>query len=53
VILTGAPDFVVTDALMRRGVTDYLLKPVSQNKLLQAVRHAVHLHQMRRKQDPA
>jgi two-component system chemotaxis response regulator CheY len=53
VILTGAPDFVLTDVLMKQGATDYLLKPVSDKRLLQVIREAVRLHELRKKQDSA
>lgn len=52
VILTGAPDFVLTDVLMKQGVTDYLLKPVSDKRLLQVIREAVRLHELRKQQGP-
>jgi DNA-binding NtrC family response regulator len=47
VVLTGAPDFVVTDVLTKRGVTDYLLKPVHHERLLKVVGTAVRLHKLR------
>ncbi len=49
VILTGAPDFVLTEVLRKQGVTDYLLKPVSERKLLQTIRVTVALHELRRR----
>jgi two-component system chemotaxis response regulator CheY len=50
VILTGSPDFVLTDVLMRQGVMDYLLKPVSEKRLVEVVRVAVRLHGLRKSQ---
>lgn len=52
VLLTGAPDFVITDVLLNQGVTDYLLKPVSERKLLQTIRMTVALHALRRRDHP-
>lgn len=49
VIMTGAPDFVLTEVLRKQGVTDYLLKPVSERKLLQTIRVTVSLHELRRR----
>lgn len=50
VIMTGEPDFVLTEVLKERGVTDYLVKPVSEKRLLEVVRVTVRLHGLRRKQ---
>ena len=50
VILTGASDFTLTEVLNRQGVTDYLLKPVSEKRLLETVRVNVRLHELRRSQ---
>ena len=50
VVLTGAPDFVLTDVLRDQGVADYLLKPVSTKRLLEVVRVTVRLHGLRRAQ---
>lgn len=52
IIMTGAPDFVLTEVMRKQGVTDYVLKPVSDKKLLQVVRVAVHLFDLRQKQNP-
>lgn len=49
VIMTGAPDFVLTELLRKQGVTDYLLKPVSEQRLLQTIRVTVALHALRRR----
>ena len=50
VVLTGAPDFVLTDVLRDQGVADYLLKPVSAKRLMEVVRVTVRLHGLRRAQ---
>jgi two-component system chemotaxis response regulator CheY len=50
VILTGASDFVLTEVLRNHGVTDYLLKPVSEKRLLEVVRVNVRLHELRQRQ---
>ncbi|MGH7233324.1 MAG: response regulator [Nitrospiraceae bacterium] len=50
IILTGAPDFVLTDVLAKQGITDYLLKPVSEKRLLETVRVNVRLHELRQRQ---
>ena len=50
VVLTGVPDFVLTDVLRDQGVADYLLKPVSTKRLLEVVRVTVRLHGLRRAQ---
>ena len=49
VIMTGAPDFVLTDVLKNQGITDYLIKPVSDKRLLDVVRATVRLHELRKK----
>ena len=33
VIMTGAPDFVLTEVLKNQGVADYLIKPVADKPL--------------------
>ena len=50
VVLSGAPDAVLTEVLQKRGVTEYLCKPVSTNKLLETVRRAAHLCALRKSQ---
>jgi two-component system chemotaxis response regulator CheY len=50
VILTGASDFVLTEVLSKQGITDYLIKPVSEKRLLEVVRVNVRLHELRRDQ---
>jgi DNA-binding NtrC family response regulator len=47
VILSGASDFVLTEALVQQGVTDWLRKPSTREKILEKVRVAVRLHQLR------
>ena len=37
IVLTGFPDLAMAVKLMNRGVTDYLVKPVEQEKLRSAV----------------
>ena len=41
IVLTGFPDLDLAIHLMKRGVTDYLVKPVDQEKLAIAVAHAM------------
>jgi CheY-like chemotaxis protein len=50
VILTADPDFLLNEVLAKQGVCDYLIKPVSKEKLLNAVRLGVQLHRLREKQ---
>jgi two-component system chemotaxis response regulator CheY len=50
IILTGASDFMLTEVLSEQGVTDYLIKPVSEKRLLEVVRVNVRLHELRRDQ---
>jgi DNA-binding NtrC family response regulator len=52
IILTADRDFLLTEILAKRGVCDYLIKPVARDKLLESVRVAVHLHQLRKQQQP-
>jgi two-component system chemotaxis response regulator CheY len=49
-IMTGAPDAVLTDVLLKQQMTDYLCKPVSTQKLIQAVREATRLYELRKAQ---
>ncbi len=49
VILTGAPDFVLTEVLKNQGITDYLIKPVTDKRLLEVIRATVRLHELRKK----
>ncbi len=41
IALTGFPDLDLAMHLMKRGVTDYMVKPVDQEKLAIAVAHAM------------
>ena len=49
VIMTGAPDFVLTEVLKNQGITDYLIKPVTDKRLLEVIRATVRLHELRKK----
>jgi two-component system chemotaxis response regulator CheY len=49
IILTGAPDFVLTEVLKSQGITDYLIKPVTDKRLLEVIRASVRLHELRKK----
>jgi two-component system chemotaxis response regulator CheY len=50
VVMTGAPDFVLSEVLKNQGITDYLIKPVRDKRLLEVVRATVRLHQLRKNQ---
>ncbi|MEX5217551.1 MAG: response regulator [Nitrospira sp.] len=52
IILTADRDFLLTEILAKQGVCDYLIKPVARDKLLESVRVAVRLHQLRKHQQP-
>ena len=52
IILTADRDFLLTEILAKQGVCDYLIKPVARDKLLESVRAAVNLHQLRTHQQP-
>ncbi len=52
VILTGAPDFILTEALQKEGICAYLQKPVSNTKLLDVIRQTVHLSALRKQSAP-
>ena len=41
IVLTGFPDLELAMQLIKRGVTDYLVKPVEREKLLSAVADAI------------
>jgi two-component system, chemotaxis family, chemotaxis protein CheY len=41
VILTGLPDMQFARSLLKHGVVKYLIKPVSKEQLLEAVREAI------------
>ena len=49
-VLTADPDFLLNEVLAKQGVCDYLIKPMSKEKLLAAVRVGVRLHELRVKQ---
>ncbi len=42
IVLTGFPDVALAIQLMKRGVIDYLIKPVERDKLTAAVANAMH-----------
>ena len=44
VVLTGYPDVELAMFLMRQGVMDYLIKPVTKDKLLAVISKAVDQH---------
>ena len=48
IIMTGAPDFILTEILKNQGVTDYLIKPVRDQRILEVIRGTVRLRQLRR-----
>lgn len=50
VVMSGASDEEIVKVLMGRGVADYLLKPISQTKLLSVIAGAVRLRKLRRSQ---
>lgn len=41
IVLTGFPDLGIAVKLMNQGITDYLVKPVEREKLLNAVANAL------------
>lgn len=49
VILTGAPDFILTEALQKEGICAYLQKPVSNAKLIEVIRQTARLSELRQK----
>jgi CheY-like chemotaxis protein len=49
-VLTADPDFLLNEILAKQGLCDYLIKPMSKEKLLAAVRVGVRLHELREKQ---
>ena len=50
VVITAEREFLLTEILGKQGVCDYLIKPVSKEKLLEAVRVSVRLHELRKQQ---
>ena len=44
IVLTGFPDLDLAVAFMKKGVVDYLVKPVEKDKLLVAVENAAGHH---------
>ncbi|MBI5854304.1 MAG: response regulator [Nitrospirae bacterium] len=52
VILTGVPDFILTEALQEEGVCAYLQKPVSNSKLIEVIRQTARLSELRKKPAP-
>ena len=44
VVMTGYPDVELAVSLMRKGVRDYLVKPVSKDDLLSVIKAAVDQH---------
>ena len=44
IVLTGYPDIGLVTALMKQGIADYLLKPITKDELLAAVDRAVDHH---------
>lgn len=44
VVMTGYPDVELAVSLMKQGVLDYLVKPVSKDELLTVMRKAVEQH---------
>ena len=44
VVMTGYPDVELAVSLMRKGVRDYLVKPVSKDELLPVIKKAVDQH---------
>ncbi|MGQ0810771.1 MAG: response regulator [Nitrospiraceae bacterium] len=50
IVLTAHREFLLTEVLAKQGVCDYLIKPVSEKKLLEVIRTAVRLHELRKQQ---
>jgi two-component system chemotaxis response regulator CheY len=44
VVMTGYPDVELAVSLMRQGVRDYLVKPVSKDELLGVIKKSVEQH---------
>lgn len=52
IFVTGYADIDVAVESMRRGAVDFLLKPVESEKLLHAIRWALHADRLRRQPSP-
>lgn len=50
VVMTGYPDVELAVSLMRQGVRDYLIKPVTKDELLGVIRKTVEQHVVLRDQ---
>jgi len=50
VVMTGYPDVELAVSLMRQGVRDYLIKPVTKEELLDVIRKSVDQHVVLRDQ---
>ena len=46
VVMTGYPDVDLAVSLMKQGVRDYLVKPVSREELIAVVKKAVDAHEI-------
>jgi two-component system chemotaxis response regulator CheY len=46
VVLTGYPDVELAVALMKKGVLDYLVKPVSKEELVTVIQRSVQEHRI-------
>jgi len=46
-VMSGADAFAFTEAVLKRGVTDWIRKPASREAVLEKVRVAVRLHKLR------
>jgi len=46
VVLTGYPDVELAVCLMKRGVLDYLVKPVPMEELMTVIKEAVEQHRL-------
>lgn len=50
IVLSGADAFEFTDAIVKQGVSDWIRKPASRDALLDKVRLATRLHELRIKE---
>jgi len=50
VVLTGYPDIDLATSLLRQGVQDYLVKPVTMDRLLPVIKRAVDQHEILKNQ---